>query len=199
MQAEAWLKLSLLLKDTCQSTRLNLVIHAPCPDWMKWGWKARFGNWRKWEPNRTACISIVRLISPQSRQRQGSVGRAVFQHTCTLQCTPVCFNIGRSKPTSNKTTESVDTVLCTQHSDGKTNKRRRTSDSEALRTQIAVRLTQADAADANWIRTSKLTFRHRASCILGQAFHYSPKKAFYIFNQQIYFIIWYLLERASLI
>ena len=34
-----------------------------------------------------------------------------------------------------------------------------------------------------------LTFRHRASCVLGQAFHYSPEKAFYIFNQQIYFII----------
>ena len=34
-----------------------------------------------------------------------------------------------------------------------------------------------------------LTFRHRASCILGQAFHYSLENAFYIFNQQIYFII----------
>ena len=44
-----------------------------------------------------------------------------------------------------------------------------------------------------------LTFRHRASCILGQAFHSSPEKAFYIFNQQIYFIIWYLLDRAPLI
>ena len=44
-----------------------------------------------------------------------------------------------------------------------------------------------------------LTFRHRASCILGQAFHYTPENAFYIFNQQIYFIIWYLLDRASLI
>ena len=43
------------------------------------------------------------------------------------------------------------------------------------------------------------TFRHRASCILRQAFHYSPENAFYIFNQQIYFIIWYLLDRASLI
>ena len=46
---------------------------------------------------------------------------------------------------------------------------------------------------------STLTFRHRASCVLGQAFHYSPENAFYIFNQQIYFIIWYLLDRASLI
>ena len=34
-----------------------------------------------------------------------------------------------------------------------------------------------------------LTFRHRASCILGQAFHYSPENAFYVFNQQIYSII----------
>ena len=37
--------------------------------------------------------------------------------------------------------------------------------------------------------TMILTFRHCASCILGQAFHYSPDNAFYIFNQQIYFII----------
>ena len=44
-----------------------------------------------------------------------------------------------------------------------------------------------------------LTFRHRASSILGQAFRYSPEKALYIFNQQIYFIIWYLLDHASLI
>ena len=33
---------------------------------------------------------------------------------------------------------------------------------------------------------TSLTFRHRASCILGQAFHYSPENAFYIFNQHIY-------------
>ena len=39
------------------------------------------------------------------------------------------------------------------------------------------------------LRFMALTFRHRASCILGQAFHYSPENAFYIFNQQIYFII----------
>ena len=36
---------------------------------------------------------------------------------------------------------------------------------------------------------SCLTFRHRAFPILGQAFHYSPENAFYIFNRQIYFII----------
>ena len=46
---------------------------------------------------------------------------------------------------------------------------------------------------------SRLTFRHRASCVLGQAFRYSPENAFYIFNQQIYFIIWYLLDGVSLI
>ena len=34
-----------------------------------------------------------------------------------------------------------------------------------------------------------LNFSHRASSILGQAFRYSPENAFYIFNQQIYFII----------
>ena len=38
-------------------------------------------------------------------------------------------------------------------------------------------------------RNVVLTIRHCASCILGQAFHYSPENAFYIFNQQIYFII----------
>ena len=36
-------------------------------------------------------------------------------------------------------------------------------------------------------------FNHYAPCILyiGQAFRYSPEKAFYIFNQQIYFIIFF--------
>jgi len=38
-------------------------------------------------------------------------------------------------------------------------------------------------------RSRGLTFRHRASCNYGQAFRYSPENAFYIFNQQIYFII----------
>jgi hypothetical protein len=38
-------------------------------------------------------------------------------------------------------------------------------------------------------RSRGLSFRHRASCILGQALRYSPENAFYIFNQQIYFII----------
>ena len=38
-------------------------------------------------------------------------------------------------------------------------------------------------------RSRGLNFRHRASCVQGQAFRYSPEKAFYIFNQQIYFII----------
>jgi len=45
---------------------------------------------------------------------------------------------------------------------------------------------------------SELTFRFRASSIQGQMFRYSPENAFYIFNQQIYFIIWYLLDGASL-
>ena len=35
----------------------------------------------------------------------------------------------------------------------------------------------------------QLNFRRRASCLLGQAFRYSPENAFYIFNQQIYFVI----------
>ena len=41
----------------------------------------------------------------------------------------------------------------------------------------------------------------QAPCVLyiGQAFRYSPEKAFYVFNQQIYFIIWYLLDRALFI
>jgi len=37
--------------------------------------------------------------------------------------------------------------------------------------------------------TVYLTFRHRASSIEGQAFHYSSEKAFYIFNQQIYILL----------
>ena len=37
-------------------------------------------------------------------------------------------------------------------------------------------------------RSRGLIFRHRASCIQGQAFRYSPENAFHTFNQQIYFI-----------
>jgi len=44
-------------------------------------------------------------------------------------------------------------------------------------------------------------FNLQATCVLyiGQVFRYSPENAFYIFNQQIYFIIWYLLYSVSLI
>jgi hypothetical protein len=49
-------------------------------------------------------------------------------------------------------------------------------------------ITLTIITDQSGINTG-LTCRHRASCILGQAFHYSPENAFYIFNQQIYFII----------
>ena len=38
-------------------------------------------------------------------------------------------------------------------------------------------------------RSRGLTFRHRASSIQGQVFRYSSENAFYIFNQQIHFII----------
>ena len=51
---------------------------------------------------------------------------------------------------------------------------------------VCFRDWQKEFDRVNW---TKLTFRHRASSILGQAFRYSPENAFYIFNQQIYFII----------
>ena len=59
-------------------------------------------------------------------------------------------------------------------------------------------LSSASSSRFQYVLVS-LSFRHRASCILGQAFHYSPENALCVFNQQIYFIIWYLLDRASLI
>ena len=52
----------------------------------------------------------------------------------------------------------------------------------------AVLTAHEDPAIATHRLQIQLTFRHRASCILGQGFHYSPENAFYIFNQQIYFI-----------
>ena len=39
------------------------------------------------------------------------------------------------------------------------------------------------------LQPSDLTFRHCASCFIGQTFRSSPENAFYVFNQQIYFII----------
>ena len=57
--------------------------------------------------------------------------------------------------------------------------------------QVAVHVLHSQSTDTYFFAflSTPLTFRHRASCILGQAFHYSPENAFYIFNQQIYFII----------
>ena len=51
------------------------------------------------------------------------------------------------------------------------------------------------------MRLAQVFFNLQAPLFLyiGQAFRYSPENAFYLFNQQIYFIIWYLLDRASLI
>jgi len=55
--------------------------------------------------------------------------------------------------------------------------------------------------DASEVGTYRRSVHLQAPCVLyiGQAFRYSPENAFYIFNQQIYFIICYLLDRASLI
>ena len=49
-------------------------------------------------------------------------------------------------------------------------------------------ITDAPLYVPNAVIKHDLTFRHRASCIQGQAFHYSPENALYIFNQQIYFL-----------
>ena len=49
------------------------------------------------------------------------------------------------------------------------------------------------------VQTSTVNLYAPRFLYVGQAFSYSPENAFYIFNQQIYFIIWYLLDRASLI
>jgi len=56
-------------------------------------------------------------------------------------------------------------------------------------------------ARVNVGRNTNVYFKLQAPCVLyiGQAVRYSPENAFYIFNQWIYFIIWYLLDRASLI
>ena len=69
-------------------------------------------------------------------------------------------------------------------------------DYRTLKLKVLFQLPQPFLFEHAW---HDLTFRHRASSILGQAFRYSPENAFCIFNQQIYFIIWYLLDRASLI
>jgi len=60
--------------------------------------------------------------------------------------------------------------------------------------EFLVYITEAYADQRRYIRERirimpcrsyfhRLTFRHRASCILGQAFRYSPENTFYIFNQ----------------
>ena len=59
-------------------------------------------------------------------------------------------------------------------------------------------LTSSLRQTSKAVHQDTLTFRHRTSCITGQAFRYSPENAFCVFNPQIYFIIWYLLGPASL-
>ena len=54
---------------------------------------------------------------------------------------------------------------------------------------ININILLAPCSETSLVHFFPLIFRHRVSCILGQAFHYSPENAFYIFNQQIYFII----------
>jgi len=54
----------------------------------------------------------------------------------------------------------------------------------------------------NWANQMRsILYEPLGACVLyiGQAFRYSPENAFYLFNQQIYFGVWYLLDRASLI
>ena len=57
-----------------------------------------------------------------------------------------------------------------------------------------------DGKDAELMLFFEGCINLQAPCVLymGQVFRYSPENAFCIFNQQIYFIIRYLLERASL-
>ena len=76
-------------------------------------------------------------------------------------CVCVCVCTGRSAGGDCVISGAVDHVICT-----------RRPDQQSL-------LLHCDL----------LTLRHRASCILGQAFHYSPENGFYIFNQHINFII----------
>ena len=62
---------------------------------------------------------------------------------------------------------------------------------EALCACVVIGLSYSNVADTVTAQAREklavgghsLTFRHRASCILGQAFHYSSENAFYIFNQ----------------
>ena len=53
------------------------------------------------------------------------------------------------------------------------NRKKHTSDGKAKKYGLWNKLRKSCKQMCN------LTFRHRASCILGQAFHYSPEKAFY--------------------
>ena len=72
-------------------------------------------------------------------------------------------------------------LLASRHSHGRT--RGNVKEISEINFEIKNRILPAGYT------TGDLTFRHRASSILGQAFPYSPENAFYIFNQQIYFII----------
>ena len=53
-----------------------------------------------------------------------------------------------------------------------------------------ITLVYFESCTGDILRAKGRGFNLKAPCVLyiGQAFHYSPENAFYIFNQQIYFI-----------
>ena len=166
--------------------------------------KLRVNDLLMWN-ERTIDIAVIELFStPYFRDQTQLISIVLAKHfcgvgivsllkTCSLVLEHVVrFRVERSMgDTMGGQSEAMDQLL---HAFD-----RRFSDHKHLISQIIC--WAFNIVNINLILMIKflLTFRHRASCILGQAFYYSPENAFYIFNQQIYFIIWYLLDRASLI
>ena len=90
--------------------------------------------------------------------------------------------------TENKKYYSVLTLILRRSRTGTVWFYTSTSNKRAARPKLYTKSLTRDLK-LMYSRFFPLTFRHRASSIQGQAFHYSSENAFYIFNQQIYFII----------
>ena len=142
---------------------------------------ARHGNGRAWARHGKVMLCVNRPLDDQLfLSTRDVVNHKYYAEKCNATYFAFCV-----------TWELLANMVFSYTNDGKSNG----MDSVAVCINIFLRCRE------KWPRCWRLglTFRHRAFSILGQAFHYSPENAFYIFNQQIYFIIWYLLDRASLI
>ena len=170
-----------LLTYTCQCQWLSLGLHAKCPVFL-----SSFNN---------VCIFLV----DSNRNLRHQISRKSVQWQASRYMRQTDSQVGTWRALFTTLRTLLRKYIASVRTPLKTTDIRTHILNNGTRLSWVVSLTLRLLYYRRKSHRTHLTFRHRASCILGQAFHYTPENAFYIFKQQIYFIIWYLLDRASLI